>query len=294
MSGVADELLDAALLRELEALRRRLEVRARSGAAGERLARRRGSSVEFQEHRPYAPGDDPRRIDWMAYARSGEPVIKLFRAEEDVVVRLLVDASASMGFGDPSKLHDARRLAAALGYMTLARLERAQLVEASDGRLRPRSPVRGRASLGELLRSLGALEPRGTVDLARSVDLVVRQGSRPGLLAVFSDFFDPGPVLASLMRARAAGHDVALVQVVLPEELSPTLEGDLLLEDSETGDTVELTADAAAIEAYLRRLTGLCDELRGFARQQGGAYVRHVVGEPVLEASRRLVSRAVD
>ncbi len=291
---MADELLDAALLRELEALRRRLEVRTPSGAAGERLSRRRGSSVEFQEHRPYAPGDDPRRIDWMAYARSDEPVIKLFRAEEDVIVRLLVDASASMSFGQTSKLHASRRLAAALGYMTLARLERAQVIEACDGQVRPRRPVRGRASLGELLRSLGALEPRGPVDLARSVDLVVRQGTRPGLLAVFSDFFDAGPVLASLGRARAAGHDVVLVQVVLPDEVTPQLEGDLVLEDSETGATVELTADATAIEAYLRRFAGLCDELRVFARRHGGSYVRHVVGEPLLDAARRLVGRTID
>ena len=109
-----------------------------------------------------------------------------------------------------------------------------------------------------------------------------------------SDFFDAGPVLASLGRARAAGHDVVLVQVVLPDEVTPQLEGDLVLEDSETGATVELTADATAIEAYLRRFAGLCDELRVFARRHGGSYVRHVVGEPLLDAARRLVGRTID
>src|SRR5262245_41387207 len=90
-------LLDPAFVRELEALRRRLEVHARSGASGEHVAKRRGGAAEFQEHRAYAPGDDLRRIDWAAYARSGEPVLKLFRAEEDVVSRLVLDASASLG-----------------------------------------------------------------------------------------------------------------------------------------------------------------------------------------------------
>jgi uncharacterized protein (DUF58 family) len=291
---VADDLLDPAFLRELEALRRRLEIRARSGAAGERLASRRGSSVEFQEHRPYAPGDDPRRIDWMAYARSGEPMIKLFRAEEDVVARLLVDRSASMGFGEPSKLQVARRLAAAVGYLSLARLERAQLVEAAPERTLVRPAVRGRASLPELLRSLGALEAQGAVDLARAVDGVVRQSGRPGLLVVLSDFFDGGPVLGALGRARAAGHDVALLQVVSPEEQAPSLEGDLLLEDAETGETVELTADADALDAYTRRFAGLCDELRSFARRRGATYVRVVVGEPLEDAIRRMVSRGCD
>ncbi len=88
---------------ELEMLKRRLEIHARSGELGERAAPRRGGSAEFQEHRPYAPGDDPRRIDWLAFARTGQPVTKLFRAEEDTVVRLVLDASASQGFGSPSK-----------------------------------------------------------------------------------------------------------------------------------------------------------------------------------------------
>jgi uncharacterized protein (DUF58 family) len=291
---VAEELLDPAFLRELEALRRRMEIRARSGAAGERLASRKGSSVEFQEHRPYAPGDDPRRIDWMAYARSGEPMIKLFRAEEDVVARLLVDRSASMGFGEPSKLQVARRLAAAIGYLSLARLERAQLIDAGPERTLLRPPVRGRASLPELLRPLVALEAEGAVDLARAIDSAVRQSVRPGLLVVLSDFFDAGPVLGALGRARAAGHDLAMVQVVLPEEESPSLEGDLLLEDAETGETIELTADADALEAYARRFAGLCEELRVFARRQGATYVRTVVGETLEEPIRRLVSRASD
>src|SRR5262252_6800194 len=108
----ASALLDPAFARELEALRRRMQVRARSGSGGDHTAKRRGSSAEFLEHRPYAPGDDLRRIDWLAFARTGEPVFKLFRAEEDVVVRMIVDASASLGHhgaspeagdaGDPS------------------------------------------------------------------------------------------------------------------------------------------------------------------------------------------------
>lgn len=291
---MAEELLEPAFLRELEALRRRMEVRARSGAAGERLASRRGSSVEFQEHRPYAPGDDPRRIDWMAYARSGEPMIKLFRAEEDVVVRLLVDRSASMGFGEPSKLHVARKLAAAVGYLSLARLERAQLIEAAPGRTLMRPSVRGRASLPELLRTLGALEAEGTVDLARAVDGSIRQSVRPGMLVVFSDFFDAGPVLQALSRARAAGHDLVLMQVLAAEEVSPTLEGDLLLEDSETGETMELTADADSLNAYAQRLHGLCEELRSFSRRHGAVYIRTIVGESLEEAIRKMVYRSHD
>src|SRR5215470_7745127 len=114
-------LLDPAFARELEALRRRMQIRARSGGGGEHIAKRRGGSAEFLEHRPYTPGDDLRRMDWLAFARTGEPVLKLFRAEEDVVVRLVVDASASLDWPapasgpasaskPPSKMEAAKRL----------------------------------------------------------------------------------------------------------------------------------------------------------------------------------------
>ena len=287
-------LLDAAFVRELEALRRRLEIRARSGGAGEHLARRRGGSAEFQEHRPYAPGDDLRRIDWAAYARSGEPVLKLFRAEEDVVVRLVCDTSASLGHGEPSKLDAARRFAAAVGYMALAASERAQVFAAGEGVEKEHVPARGRGGLPALLRALDALEPRGGTDLARAVDAIVRRSSRPGLLLVASDFFDPGPVTAALSRAVAAGHDLALVQVAAPDEIEPTLEGDLTLEDAETGATVDVTIDPAVVEAYVLRFAGLCEELRGFARRHGATYVRVRSDEPLEGAVRRFVGRSVD
>ena len=286
-------LLGPDFVRELEVLRRRLEIRARSGAGGEHLGRRRGGSSEFQEHRPYAAGDDLRRIDWAAYARTGEPVLKLFRTEEDVIVRLVCDASASLGHGDPPKLDTARRLAAAVGYMTLAKGERAQLLVAADA-TREHPPVRGKGGLPALLRALSAVEARGGTDLARAVDAVVQKSLRPGMLVVVSDFFDPGPVTAALGRAVKAGHDVALVQVVAPDEIEPSFEGDWVLEDAETGALVEVTMDAAALAAYAQRFAGLCEELRSFARRLGAVYVRARTDEPLEAVVRRLVARSVD
>ncbi len=287
-------LLDVQFVRELEALRRRLEIRARSGAAGEHLAKRRGGSAEFHEHRPYYAGDDLRRIDWAAYARSGEPVMKVFRAEEDVLARLVCDVSTSLEFGDPPKIDIARRLAAALGYMTLADAERAQVVVAGEGLLREHSPRRGRGGLAGLLRSLDEIRTAGGTDLSRCIDSVVRRSSRPGLLAIFSDFFDAGPLTTSLNRAAAAGHDVVLVQVLAAEEVEPTLEGDWTLEDAETGQLVEVTMDPAAIEAYALRLAGLCEELRAWARSRGATYVRVRNDESLEDAVRRIVARSVD
>jgi uncharacterized protein (DUF58 family) len=295
-----EALLDAAFGRELEALRRRLTVRARSGGGGDRLARRRGSSAEFLEHRPYAPGDDLRRIDWLAFARTGEPVLKLFRAEEDAVVRIVVDASASLEAeatqdGEPaSKLTVAKKLAASVAYMALAGSERAQVLVGGDGLSRMCEPRRGRASLPAVLRELDAIVARGGTDLSASIDAAVQRAERPGMLVVVSDFLDRGPFEQAITRAASAGHDLALVQVLSPDELDPPYEGDLALEDVETGAVVQVTIDARAIEAYLERLGGLVGTLRAVAKRHRAAYVRVATTEPLLLAVRRFVARSVD
>jgi uncharacterized protein (DUF58 family) len=295
---MAATLLSPEFMRELEALRRRLSVRTSSGAAGERVARRRGSSAEFLEHRGYTPGDDLRRLDWSAFGRTGQPVYKLFRAEEDVVVRLLLDGSASLGFGDPTKLEVARRLAAALGYVALRGAQRVQLFVAQSAESRPLGhlgPVRrGRAGFASLLREIEEVTAAGQCDLGRAVDRLVRLSERPGLLVVLSDFFDPGPVTTALGRARSAGHDVGLVQILDQHEIEPDWEGDLCLVDCESGARVELTVDPASIEAYCLRLGVLVEALRRWARQRGARYVRLATDEPLGAVVKRFLNQAID
>lgn len=287
-------LLEAGFVRELEALRRRMQVRARSGGGGEHLAKKKGSSAEFLEHRPYAPGDDLRRIDWLAFARTGEPVFKLFRAEEDVVVRLLIDTSASLAAGDPPKMDASKRIAAAIGYMALALSERTQIACATDGLDRWGEPTRGRAALPKLLRELDTIEADGKTDLTEAIDQVIMRASRPGMLAIVSDFFDPGPFEAAVTKAASAGHDIALLQVLARDEVEPEFDGDYQLEDVETGDLLEVTMDASAIEAYLERLNKLIFGLRALAKRSRATYVRHIAGDPVIGVVRRFVGRVVD
>jgi uncharacterized protein (DUF58 family) len=284
------ELLEPAFLSRLEALRRRLVVRATAGAGGERLSRRRGTSADFAEHRPYAPGDDLRRVDWAAYARSGEPVLKLFRADEDTVVRLALDTSASL---EGAKLDHAARIAAALGYLGLAAGERVQLAPFSVGPAEAPSPARGRRAAAALFQTLATLCADGATDLARGLEPAL-SARRPGMLVVLSDFLDPSGFERPLARASAAGHQVVLVQVLTPEELDPSLEGDLVLEDAETGSTVELTLDGRTLAEYRARLGGLFEALRAFARTHRAVYVRTLTGQSLEDVVLRVLDRAVE
>jgi uncharacterized protein (DUF58 family) len=209
-------------------------------------------------------------------------------------VRLVVDASGSLDTGDPPKIQVAKRVAAAIGYMALASSERAQVLAAGDGLVRIREPLRGRGALAKLLRELDAIVPAKGTNLASAIDSVVLRSPRPGMLVVVSDFLDAGPFDAALGRAASAGHDLGLIQVLAPEELEPPWDGDLALEDAETGDVLEVTIDARAVEAYLARLGGLVALLRSTAKRHGATYVRLATVEPLLEAVRRFVARAVD
>jgi hypothetical protein len=176
----------------------------------------------------------------------------------------------------------------------LAGSERAQLIENSNAKTLIHPPGRGRSALAGFLRSLGRMDAEGIGDLTKAIDITLRQQRRPGMMVVISDFFDAGPVIAALKRARAAGHDIGLIQVLAAEDVEPVLEGDLLLEDSETGETLDLTADASALEAYAFRLAGLCEELRAFARKHGGTYIRVRNDDNLVTAIRRFVSKGVD
>ena len=153
-------LLEPALLARLERSQLGTRRRLAGQLAGEHRSPLRGSSLEFSDFRPYAPGDDVRRIDPHVYARLDQLLVKLFEAEDDLTVRLLVDTSASMGHG--GKLLAAKRLAAALGFVALVRRDSVSVhtVPASGRGLAGRT-FRGRHAAWALFEQLALLEARG-------------------------------------------------------------------------------------------------------------------------------------
>src|SRR5947209_10700676 len=167
--SVAKPLLDPDFLGRLQ----RLEIVSKKvfvgKTKGERLSKRKGQSVEFADFRPYSVGDDLRFLDWNLYARLDRLFLRLFMEEEDLHVYLLIDNSLSMSFGSPTKLHYAKQVAAALGFIGLVNLDRV-VVEAFNDTLTQTMPAaRGRRSLWRLLGFLGKVEAAGTSDLAQAL-----------------------------------------------------------------------------------------------------------------------------
>jgi uncharacterized protein (DUF58 family) len=272
-SDVDPTVFDEDFLRRLERLAVLVRRPVRGGLKGGRRSVKRGQSVEFADYRDYSLGDDLRQLDWNVYARLEKLLVKLFIEEEDLTVALLVDGSASMAHGAPDKLVFAKRAAAALGYVALAAEDRVVLASLAGRTSRRRAALRGSGRAFRLLAELSAIQPAaGPTDLVAACRHALAQVTGRGVIVLVSDLLDPGAERA-LRDLAGTGSEVIVLHVLAPDEVTPTLEGDLRLVDAETGATVDVTLDLAARERYTDRVEAWRNELATLAAKRRIAYV---------------------
>ena len=277
------ELLSTDFLVQLERLTLLSRRSFRGRVKGERRSPRKGISVEFSDYRPYGRGDDLRYVDWNIYGRLDRLYVKLFVDEEDLCLHLLLDASASMGFGEPSKLAYAARLAAALGFVGLVNHERVG-VGALRGRLAEGwAPARGRTQAIPLMDFLGRLRSGGATSLNESLATYALRAREAGLAVLVSDLLDPGGYERGLKALLERRFDVHVIHLLAAEEMSPTFGGDLRLLDLETGEERDLTLDGDALRGYRQRLHDFLERAEGFCRANEISYHRVVTDTPVEE-----------
>lgn len=287
MTSDPDLLFDAEVLRRYEAaslLSRRI-IRGRSRA--ERRSHHRGASIEFAEYRPLVPGDDWRSIDWNAYARWRQFVLKLFVEEEDLHIHLLLDCSASMGFGQPSKYDHARRILAGLAYIALGNLDRAAFVPLGSDGGRAIPPGRGRQRFSGFLRALASCPlGAGVGCLEDAVRGWLATRPRRGLAVVFGDLFGAGQgdALRALDRIRHAGHELAVVHVLDPQELMPPPPDEYEFEECESGNLRRVVVDGAAREAYAKMVGDFLASLVAYARGRAVPFLRSDSGDSLEKA----------
>lgn len=273
------DLDDKGFLKSLRMLRIVTRRFFRGQKVGQRKSQRKGASVEFKDYKEYQPGDDPRFLDWNVYGRFDKLLVKLFHNEEDLQVFVLVDSSASMQFGSPSKYDHARRLAAAISYLAASGLDRSLVMTFADGLSRLSTPASRPGHVFHHFRFLEKAEGGGPSRLEKSVDEFLSRTKRKGAVFVVSDFLTEG-VQEALRKLRFNRHEVFLIQVLSEEEQVPTLAGLVQLVDSETGNQRELYMDAAAIEAYRQVLEEFTGGLESFALGQGITYVKSSTSAP--------------
>src|SRR5882724_9685676 len=287
-------LLTPELLRRLEQFQLLAARRAKSSAKGERRSRARGQSVEFADYRTYVQGDDFRYLDWNLYGRLERLFLKLYEEERELPVRIFLDASESMTFGEPRKFDFARQVAAAIGYVALSGFDRVSVIPfpnappdsatgvgrgpesamtsqelAARGALRS---VRGKKSTMEFFQNLTALTAGGAANVNESLRRGALEARQAGVAVVLSDFLDPAGYETGLTALVGRGFQVDLVQILAPEELSPTTSGDLRLVDSETGGMQEVTFGRYRMKAYQQTLQNFIQRLREYCQVRGINY----------------------
>ncbi len=252
---------------------------------GERRSPRRGSSIEYADFKPYTAGDDFRQIDWNLYARLEKFFLKLFVAEEEITLHLLIDSSASMDWGEPNKLRYAAQLAGAMGYIALGGLDRAR-VQAFGGNATRLPAQRGRAGVVPLFRFLSQLQGQGPTNLVDACQRYVQTTRVAGPLLLCTDLLTPDweEALRTLSRRP---FEITLMHILAPDELNPPLEGDLKLLDVEGGDGVDVSADLDLLQRYVERLYAWRQEVETFCNARG---INYIFVETTLPLDTLLVS----
>lgn len=275
------QLLSPSLLAQLERLELVSRKIFRGRMKGERRSKRKGQSVEFADFRNYVPGDDLRFIDWNLYARLDKLFLKLFLEEEDLHFYALVDASGSMDFGEPTKLHYAKQLAASLGFIGLCRADRVRIESLAATHRRPGPVLRGRKSLWRMLEYLDGLAPGENVPLAEGVKNFCLRNSGKGILVLITDLMDKHGYDTALRYLVAQQMDVYIIHVLSPEELDPEIKGDLKLVDSEDADIAEITVSRPLLDKYKQTLASFVGGAREFCTRRGMNYLMTSTERPV-------------
>lgn len=279
-----EPLVDRAFLEKLERLTIHWQKSFPGLVGGRNASRFSGPGQEFLDHRHFHQGDDLRAVNWRAYLRLEKLFLKLFQVEPRVPVRLLLDTSLSMATGARGKFDYARRLAAALAYVGLVRLD-AILIQPFGANLgEPFRAGGGRHRFAPAVEFLTSLTPAGSSDFMSSVRQFISSHVAAGLLVVISDFFDEAGCEKPLQYLADFGHELLLLQLWDEDDRTPPWNGEIELEDAENARTLVLRLDRDAAARYTEAFDAHARALQRLALRNGGRYVGLATSLPVEEA----------
>ncbi len=281
---VQEPLIGREFLEKLERLAVRWQKSFPGMVGGHNLSRFSGPGQEFLDHRHFHHGDDLRAVNWRAYLRFEKLFLKMFRMEPNTPIRLLVDTSASMATGAIRKFDYARKLVAALCYVGLVRLDSISIHPFSSVLGDVHQASGGRRRFAPVVDFLMQLEAAGRSDYFQVVRQFVSSGSRRGLVVMISDFLDDGDCQKSIQYLADFGHELMLIQVWADEDRTPPWEGELDLEDAETGGRLKLEFDAQARARYTEAFDEYARGMRRLALRNAGRYAGIATSTPIEEA----------
>ncbi len=266
-------LVDRGNLTRLSSLRLASPGAATSLQQGDRRSAFRGRGVEFADYRPYDPGDDSRLVDWNVYLRLGIAVVRQFSEERSLAMKICVDISESMAFGEPRKADHAAQLAAALSLVSLT--HRDPLGLCFFGGEQTLAPTRASNldGLAEVLHVLDRVQPNGRGDAHGQIIRQLGQG-RSDRIVLITDLLVEDDARDAMLRLIAASSRYPVVLHVLSEdELSPDFSDVSKIVDAETGEGFVIRDDGAARRDYQAAIASWLGGIEARCRSLGIRYV---------------------
>lgn len=269
-----------------------------------------GFSQEFAEYRAYSPGDDLRHVDWNVFARTERAFLKRYRGETNCQVNVLLDVSRSMSYSSAQsqpkgkgpgnsgtastrakdKLEYAKFLAASVLYLAHLQRDAAGLIVFDDAVRNFVPPSTRQGQLHRLLHGIEQAEPGTRTDFARPFAHLMDFLRRRGMVVAISDFWEqPEKIIDTVSPLRFRGNELVLFHVLDPEEIHPKLKHPVLLEDMETGDTLEVSPDYAAHE-YRQKMQAHIEDLEKRAKGAGMDYFLVDTSRPLDSALREYLA----
>jgi uncharacterized protein (DUF58 family) len=281
---VPEPLLETRFLERLERLTIQWQNSLPGLVGGHNTSRFAGAGQEFLDHRQFHHGDDLRAVNWRAFLRLEKLFLKMFQLEPRIPVRMLIDVSKSMETGEIDKFLYARRLAAALCYVGLVRLDSIALQPFSNKLHDAFTASGGRHRFTPAMNFLSGLQPSGQTNFLECSRQFCAKYPQRGLTMVISDFLDDGDCEKPLQYLADFGHELILLQVWADEDREPPWEGELEIEDAETGQKVELAFDADARTQYTVAFDAHAELIRRVAERNNGRYLGVPTSVPIEQA----------
>ncbi len=280
------DFLDHGLLARLSALPLESRQAMIGSVAGKHRSPHRGSSVEFAEYRKYVPGDDTRRLDWKAFARSDRFYIKEFEADTNLRAYFVVDSSGSMNFASgetDTKIQYARRLAASLAYLLVRQGDAAGLSVCNEKIHLEIPPSRSASQLQHIFDNLSKVEPTGETGLTEALHIIAEKIKQRALVVILSDFFtDPEELGEAFQHLRYRKHDIALFHLLDRQELDFAFDRPHRFIDLEDNSTLVAEPNLIA-EEYNAALNDYLVSLEGKANDAQADYRRIVTDQDYEE-----------
>lgn len=285
------KVFDAEFYERLSSLQFISNLNLETGMSGSRKSSQKGNSVEFSDFREYIVGDDIRRIDWNAYARTERLYIKRFVEEKEGRFHIVLDCSNSMQYGEKKKAYQALRMAGALAYLVLKNLDRITFTTVQQGTVYTSKGRVGRQAFNKVLMELERVEFVGRMNWEEVIRSIASTGKET--VIILSDFLEFDCLEEMIRMLRYHKKEVVMIQILAQEEIEPLFDGNYTLKDMESKQQLRITTSDKLYRSYKITVEGFLKRVEGCAKKYQANYLRVLSNESLEECIRKAVQAKI-